>query len=132
MAEPPSASPDTDSQGYPLPVDVNLLLVNPAGEVLFERRNPTGYPGGIWNLPSGPLKAGESAVSALVRTAYEVIGLIISEEAMTFAHVMHISAGSGRLTFFSVVRNWGGDQFRSSLRRCSVEVPPFRRWGLSS
>lgn len=54
--------------------DVHLLLINSAGEVLFGRRQNTGYRDGAWHLPSGHLEAGESLVTALIREAREELG----------------------------------------------------------
>jgi 8-oxo-dGTP diphosphatase len=128
MAGPLPVPPDAR---YRLAVDVNLLLINSAGEVLLERTQRTGCPEGAWGLPSSPLNSGESTVAALIRTAREVTGLIIDEEEAVFAHVMHDSSDGGKLLFFFAARNWTGDLAnlepgkRSELAWCSLDALPY-------
>jgi 8-oxo-dGTP diphosphatase len=98
-----------DSRRHTLVGDVHLLLVKPTGEVLFGRRRETGYPDGVWELPSGRLEAGESVAAALIREAREQTGVAIDEQDVEFAHVMHNSSGGGRMAFYFVVRNWAGE-----------------------
>lgn len=97
--------------------DVHLLLVNPAGEVLFGELQNTGYEDGAWQPPSGHLEAGESVVAALIREAREQIGVAIDEQDVEFAHVMHNSSDSGQVVFF-VVRNWAGEPENREPGKC--------------
>lgn len=128
MAGPPPVRPDAR---YRIAVDVNLLLVNSAGEVLFERSQRTGYSGDVWGLPSSPLNSGESTVAALIRTVREVTGLVLNEEEAVFAHVMHDSSDGGKLSFFFIARNWTGDLAnleggkRSELAWFSLDALPY-------
>jgi hypothetical protein len=46
MGESLRASSGADSQPYLLGADVHLILTNPAGQVLFARRDQTGCPPG--------------------------------------------------------------------------------------
>jgi 8-oxo-dGTP diphosphatase len=98
--------------------DVHLLLLNPGGQVLFGRRQNTGFEDGAWHLPAGHLEAGESVLEALIREAKEEIGVVITPEDVEFAHVMHSSASGGRVAFFFTVRRWGG-----TLENRAGEVP---------
>jgi len=109
MAGPSPAPHGADSGRYTLAGDVHLLLVNPMGEVLFGKRQETGYEDGAWQLPSGHLEAGESVITALIREAREQTGVAIDEQDVEFAHVMHNSSGGGRMDFFFVVQKWAGE-----------------------
>ncbi len=104
---------------YMLAGDVHLLLVNSMGEVLFGKRQETGYQDGAWQLPSGHLEAGESLAAALIREAREQTGVVIDEQDVEFAHVMHNSSGGGRMDFFFVVRNWAGEPENREPGKCS-------------
>lgn len=59
---------------YASVVDV-LLLLTRDDHVLLALRDGTGYADGQYNLPSGKLEPDESLLDALVREAYEEIGI---------------------------------------------------------
>jgi 8-oxo-dGTP diphosphatase len=106
------------SRRHTLAGDVHLLLVNPAGEVLFGKRQETGCENGAWQLPSGHLQAGESVAAALIREARKQTGVVIDEQDVEFAHVMHNSSGGGRMIFFFVLRNWAGEPGNLKPGKC--------------
>jgi 8-oxo-dGTP pyrophosphatase MutT (NUDIX family) len=99
--------------------DVHLLLLNRDGQVLFGRRQNTGFEDGAWHVPSGHLEAGESVVQALIREAKEEIGVTIDPEHVEFAHIMHNSSGGGRAAFFFTVHRWGGVPENREPEKCS-------------
>ena len=74
MTQTPSSPHGSDTRRHKLTGDVHLLLLNSDGEVLFGRRQNTGFEDGAWHVPSGHLEAGESVVQALIREAKEEIG----------------------------------------------------------
>ena len=119
VCESPSAAHSADSERCLPGVSVHLLLVSPAGEVLFGRRDAAGCEGGLWSLPSGPLGPGESVTAALVRKAREAIAVTVDEEAAAAAHVMHDSSDGGRLAFFFVVSSWRGEPGNREPGKCS-------------
>lgn len=120
MTEPSPAPHGADRRRrHTLVGDVHLLLINPAGEVLFGQRQNTGYEDGAWHLPSGHLEARESVVAALIREAHEEIGVRIDEQQVEFAHIMHNSSGGGRAAFFFVVRSWVGEPENREPHKCS-------------
>jgi ADP-ribose pyrophosphatase YjhB (NUDIX family) len=98
--------------------DVHLLLLDDE-QVLFGRRQNTGYEDGAYHLPSGHLEADESVVAALVREAKEEIGVTIEPKAVEFAHVMHNSSSGGRAAFFFAVRKWEGEPDNREPDKCS-------------
>ncbi len=99
--------------------DVHLLLINPQGQVLFGRRQNTGFEDGAYHLPSGHLEAGESVIQALIREAKEEVGVIIDPADVTFSHVMHNVSSGGRIAFFFAVRQWDGTPENCEPEKCS-------------
>jgi 8-oxo-dGTP pyrophosphatase MutT (NUDIX family) len=49
----------------------------------------TGFADGLWNLPSGKVEPGESAVAAVIRESCEEIGIRLSEDELSFAATVH-------------------------------------------
>ncbi|WP_395296774.1 NUDIX hydrolase [Kitasatospora hibisci] len=58
---------------------VAAAVINHDGRTLFVRRNPDDYMGGLWEIPSGTVEAGESILDAVYRETAEETGLTISE-----------------------------------------------------
>jgi 8-oxo-dGTP diphosphatase len=109
----------SDTRRYKVTGDVHLLLINADGQVLFGRRQNTGYEDGAYHLPSGHLEAGESVVQALIREAKEEVGVSIAPKHAEFAHVMHNSSSGGRVAFFFTVHEWEGTPENREPDKCS-------------
>jgi len=99
--------------------DVHLLLVEDEGQVLFGRRQNTGFEDGAYHLPSGHLEGGESVVEALIREAKEEIGVTIVPQHVEFVHVMHNSSSGGRVAFFFKVQRWESTPDNREPDKCS-------------
>jgi 8-oxo-dGTP diphosphatase len=108
-----------ESGRYKVTGDVHLVLLDDDGQVLLGRRKNTGFADGCYHLPAGHLEAGESVIDALVREAREETGIVISSDAIDFAHVMHNSSGGGRVAFFFTVRRWDGIPQNREPHKCS-------------
>ncbi len=106
------------SHRHQLTTDVHLILLAD-NQILFGRRQKTGYEDGAYHPPSGHLEAGESVVTALIREAKEEIGITIKPEAVEFAHVMHNASSGGRAAFFFMVREWDGEPENREPEKCS-------------
>jgi 8-oxo-dGTP diphosphatase len=109
----------TDSGRYQVTGDVHLVLLDDDGQVLLGRRKNTGFADGSYHLPAGHLEAGESVIDAVIREAREETGIVISPDAIEFAHVMHNSSGGGRVAFFFTVRRWEGTPQNREPHKCS-------------
>jgi 8-oxo-dGTP diphosphatase len=96
-----------NSRRFKVTEDVHLLLLD-GDEILFGRRQNTGFEDGAYHVPSGHLEAGESVIAAIIREAKEEIGVTITPDAIEFAHVMHSSSSGGRVAFFFIARQWEG------------------------
>jgi 8-oxo-dGTP diphosphatase len=108
----------SDSRRHKVTGDVHLLLLD-GDQVLFGRRENTGYEDGAYHVPSGHLEAAESVVAALIREAKEEIGVSIKPEHVEFAHIMHNSSSGGRVAFFFTVRTWEGEPENREPEKCS-------------
>ncbi|MEV4207801.1 NUDIX hydrolase [Nocardia salmonicida] len=98
--------------------DVHLLLTDVDGRVLFGRRVNTGYEDGAYHPPSGHLEANESVVEALIREAFEEIGVKIDAEDVEFVHLMHNASSGGRFAVFFRVLAWDGEPTNMELDKC--------------
>lgn len=114
--------PETDH--ISLIVDVNVLLVRNESVLLGRRRN-TGFEDGSLHLPAGHLEGGESLLTALLREAWEELGIEIDPDNPRLVHVMHHSAQGGRLSFFFEVTAWRGEIWNREPHKCkSLEWYP--------
>jgi 8-oxo-dGTP diphosphatase len=87
-------------------VDVHLLLARD-GQILLSKRANTGYGDGAYEPPSGQLADRETIVETALRLA-SAIGIAITVENVSLAHVMHDVSGGGRIAFFLNVAAWTG------------------------
>ncbi len=90
-------------------------------KVLLTRRTNTGYMDGYYGLPSGHVDGNESAVRAAAREAKEEVGVTISENDLTFVHVMHRVAEKGdheRVDFYFEATRWLGDPTNAEPHKC--------------
>jgi len=119
LTETPVVPHGGGKERFKLTGDVHLVLLNRDAQVLFGRRQNTGFEDGAYHVPSGHLEAGESVAAALIREAKEEIGVTIDPEHAEFAHVMHNSSGGGRVAFFFTVHDWGGIPENREPGKCS-------------
>ncbi|WP_330249816.1 NUDIX domain-containing protein [Nocardia sp. NBC_00565] len=111
--------PAAKTQRHKVTGDVHLVL-RCGDNVLFGRRQNTGFGDGAWHLPSGHLEAEESVVAALIREAEEEVGVVIRAEDVRFSHVMHSSSSGGRVAFFFTVTDWEGEPVNREPEKCSA------------
>ncbi len=125
----PPTWPQPLSQRVTLVADVNLLAIHD-GCVLLGRRQNTGFEDGSFHLPAGHLEGGESLLTALLREAWEELGIQLDPDHPRLVHVMHHSAAGGRLSFFFEVTEWLGQIVNKEPEKCKsldwyplVELP---------
>lgn len=91
-------------------------------EVLFMRRQNTGYQDGLLGLPSGHVEEGESFRSALIREVKEEVGVDIGRSALQLAHTMNrpdsLSPGESRIDLFYRINNWKGEAVNCEPHKC--------------
>jgi 8-oxo-dGTP pyrophosphatase MutT (NUDIX family) len=113
----PQTWPQPQSERITLIVDVNVVLVRNSHVLLGQRRN-TGFGDGSLHLPAGHLEGGESLITALLREAWEELAVQIDPGNPRLVHVMHHSAGGGRLSFFFEVTDWKGEVTNREPHKC--------------
>ncbi|PWI41821.1 methyltransferase domain-containing protein [Streptomyces sp. ICBB 8177] len=101
-------------------VDVHLILRR-GDEVLLARRSGTGYADGLLNAPSGHVEDGEDVREAVIREAYEEVGVVIDPAAVRAALVMQHKApdGAPRTGWFFEARDWRGEPVNREPDKCS-------------
>ncbi|MCK7623956.1 NUDIX domain-containing protein [Streptomyces sp. RS10V-4] len=76
---------------------VGAVIASPDGRVLLLHRPADDYLGGLWELPSGGVDAGETLLAALEREVAEETGLTVDAVGAYLGHFDYRS-GSGRAT----------------------------------
>ncbi|MFJ4921448.1 trifunctional class I SAM-dependent methyltransferase/NUDIX hydrolase/VOC family protein [Streptomyces sp. NPDC088725] len=102
-------------------VDVHLILRR-GDEVLLARRAGTGYADGLLNGPSGHVEAGEDVRTAVIREAYEEIGVELAPDDLRVALVMQHRGPGGRPRigwFFEAEYGRGGEPYNKEPEKCS-------------
>ncbi|MFF1420418.1 trifunctional class I SAM-dependent methyltransferase/NUDIX hydrolase/VOC family protein [Streptomyces sp. NPDC058280] len=102
-------------------VDVHLILRR-GEEVLLARRAGTGYADGLLNGPSGHVESGEDVRTAMIREAFEEIGVRLAPDDLRVALVMQHRgpAGQPRIGwFFEAEYGAGGEPYNREPHKCS-------------
>lgn len=102
-------------------VCASYLILLKGNETLLIRRFNTGYEDGKYSLPAGHVDKGESVIEALIRESKEEIGINVTEENITFSHVIHRNGGvdgDERMDFFFVCKNWKGEPKNKEPDKC--------------
>src|SRR5687768_5867311 len=99
----PAGKPDR----YSAVIDIHLLLVQ-GHRILLGQRQNTGFGDGLFHLPAGHLEEGETVVNALIREAYEELGIRIKPDYVSLLLVLHQRSNDGRLGLFFEVTKWSG------------------------
>lgn len=102
-------------------VDVHLVLRRDDGRVLLARRSGTGYADGLLNAPSGHVESGEDVRTAVIREAYEEVGVRVDPADLRVALVMQHRAPGGepRTGWFFEARHWDGEAVNREPDKCS-------------
>ncbi len=99
-------------------IPASYLILQQQDKFLFMQRANTGYMDGFYGLPSGHVEAQETLLQALVREAYEEVGITILPENAELVHVSsRIKCNDGdRIDFFFLVKSW-----REEVKNCEPE-----------
>jgi 8-oxo-dGTP pyrophosphatase MutT (NUDIX family) len=90
-------------------LDVHLLLVRDGHVLLSQRRG--GYGDGMWHLPSGKAEAGESIEDAVIREAFEEVGVTVRPADLRCVHAVQVqhTGEEPRVGFFFEATRWHGE-----------------------
>lgn len=64
------------------------VIWNQQGQILIDRRRPTGVLGGFWEFPGGKIETGETVAECIKREIWEELGIAIEvgKHLITIAH----------------------------------------------
>lgn len=86
------------------------------------RRQNTGHGDGKYSVPAGHVDDGERMIDAAIREAREEVGVIVKEEHLSFAHVVHVRKRDpllpDRVQFFFVAHDWEGELKNLEPEKC--------------
>jgi SAM-dependent methyltransferase len=105
-------------------VDVHLILRR-GDQVLLARRSGTGYGDGLLNGPSGHVEDGEDVRAAMIREAYEEVGVELTPDDLRVALVMQHRGPGGqpRIGWFFEAgcqeHGRGGEPYNREPQKCS-------------
>lgn len=95
------------------------LLLEKDDKILLSRRYQTGYEDGMYGLVSGHVDGNETMTQAMIREAFEEIGIQINPEDLGVVHVLHRKkATDERIEFFFTVKQWEGDIINKEPEKC--------------
>lgn len=100
------------------------LVLRRDDQVLLSQRLNTGHMDGYFGLPSGHHDGGETLMQAMCREAKEEIGISITPDDLTFAHVMHRQADDGERVDFYFTCDVGDRE----VKNCEEEKCSELRW----
>ncbi|MER6386191.1 NUDIX domain-containing protein [Streptomyces sp. NPDC001250] len=104
-----------------LPVNDVMIILEHDGSVCLAERQGTGYADGKLNLPSGKVELGEDVFDAVIREAFEEIGVRIERDALHIVHVMYFRnpEGETRVGWFFVASHWEGTPTNMEPHKCA-------------
>jgi 8-oxo-dGTP pyrophosphatase MutT (NUDIX family) len=94
------------------------LLLQKEEQILCLLRKNTGYCDGMWGLVSGHVEAGESATEAMVREAWEEVGIEIHPSCIEVAHIMHRQSSRLNVDVFFACSSWNGNLHNREPEKC--------------
>jgi 8-oxo-dGTP pyrophosphatase MutT (NUDIX family) len=86
---------------------VFLMLIE-NNKVLMLLRKGTGYMDGYYSLVAGHMDGDETVKGAMVREALEEANIVVDENEIDVALVMHRFSSDERVDFFITVNNYSG------------------------
>ena len=99
-----------------------IIPRSPEGRILVGRRCNTGYMDGVWQVFAGHVEIWEMPIGAMVREAFEELGITVSDETLTLLHVScrprHDETGN-RVDFYFEARGWEGYVMNKEPAKCS-------------
>jgi ADP-ribose pyrophosphatase YjhB (NUDIX family) len=88
-------------------------------QILLSRRFQTGWMDGFYSLIAGHLDGNESVNDAMIREAFEEAVIVVREEDLTPATVIHRkSPDEEYIDFFYVITKWQGDIVIGEPNKC--------------
>lgn len=103
-------------------VPASYLALMKDDQVLLLRRFNTGYQDGNYSLVAGHVDPDETFTQCMIREAKEEAGIILTQENLEVAHVMHRNSQEGeyqeRVDVFFVAKSWRGEPKNIEPNKC--------------
>ena len=96
---------------------VGLLLIK-NNKVLLMRRCNTGYMDGMYSLVAGHVESGESLKQAIVREAFEEIGINISLNKVDYVTMIRDGEDNDYINFFLIAHEYSGIPSIKEINKC--------------
>lgn len=97
----------------------SYLVLKHEGKILFQKRYG-GYMSGNYGLPSGHIEEGETARRAIVREAFEEIGVELQGNDLEVVHIMHRKKPDREyIDFFITAQSWSGVPENKEPEKCT-------------
>ncbi|MGC2310294.1 MAG: NUDIX domain-containing protein [Candidatus Babeliaceae bacterium] len=80
-------------------------------QVLLSFRQNTGFLDGCYTLPGGKVELGESLRAAMVREMHEELGVQISPDDISLAHILSFKneIGTESVAVYFLIKKWQGE-----------------------
>jgi ADP-ribose pyrophosphatase YjhB (NUDIX family) len=98
---------------------VALILKN-ENNILLIRRFQTGIDDGCYGCAGGKINGNEPITQALIREAYEELGIILKKEHLKVVHVLHRKHKQGYevIGFYILATTWEGNPQNMEPHKC--------------
>lgn len=98
----------------------SFLVLLDDGKVLMQRRCNTSHCDGQYGLPSGKVDEGETFTQAIIREVAEEIGVVLKEDYVRVAHLMHNNSGDVHewVNVFFLAREYDGEIRNMEPEKC--------------
>ncbi|MEM6263702.1 MAG: NUDIX domain-containing protein [Bacteroidota bacterium] len=93
------------------------VVLRREGKVLLQKR--PRYKGGGFGLVGGHVEKNETPISAVIREAFEEVGVMLSPENLQFCRVIYSEKGQTRkVHFVFVAHKWTGTPVNREPKKC--------------
>lgn len=106
----------------PQNIPASYLTLIKDNKILLLRRFNTGYQDGQYSMVAGHVELGETFTQCVIREAKEEAGVLVKQEDLKVAHVMHRSSdycqNDERVDVFFVADKWDGKIKNMEPHKC--------------
>ncbi len=96
------------------------LILRRESEVLLIRRFNTGCEDGMYGCAGGGIDGNEPVTDALIREAFEELGIQLKKEQVNIVHIVHKKYPQGQelIGFFAEASSWEGTPRNMEPHKC--------------
>ena len=94
------------------------LILKKENKILLHLRKNTGYCDGMWSFVAGHVEDGESAITGMIREAYEEIGIQLLPSQIKVVHIMHRKTNRLNIDIFFDCHSWLGEIKNIEPEKC--------------